>query len=111
MTNEDNDADAAAAAALYEEDLRKLQEEAPAPMESHFGGVAGAEPGARRMVSSPLPCPRLSTCLGFYPGRSYSLSLVPLQILPFKKWALVSPDLRGLRVCRWVRRSFSTLCS
>jgi len=32
-----------AAAALYEEDLRMLQDEAPPPTSSHFG-VAGAEP-------------------------------------------------------------------
>jgi len=48
MTNEENDPDAMAAAALYEEDLRQLQDEHPPPLPpvSHFGGVAGAEPGA-----------------------------------------------------------------
>uniref|UniRef100_A0A7S3VHV4 UBX domain-containing protein n=1 Tax=Dunaliella tertiolecta TaxID=3047 RepID=A0A7S3VHV4_DUNTE len=43
VTNDEHDADAAAAAALYEEDLRRLQDEPSIPT-SRFG-VVGGEPG------------------------------------------------------------------
>ncbi|KAF5836917.1 hypothetical protein DUNSADRAFT_5248 [Dunaliella salina] len=43
VTDDEHDADAAAAAALYEEDLRRLQDEPPIPTNQF--GVVGGEPG------------------------------------------------------------------